>query len=84
MESSDFLRREANHCYYVKNLDNSFIILLLYVDDMLIAGGCKWEIDKLKGELSKEFEVKDLGIAKQILGMRLKRNSGMLKLLQEE
>ena len=81
--SSGFLRCQAYHCYYVKNLGNSFIILLLYVDNMLIAGGCKWEIDKLKGELFKEFEMKDLGVAKQIIGMRITRNSGMLRLSQE-
>ena len=68
----------------MKNLSNSFIILLLYVDDMLIAGGSKRDIDKLKWELSKEFEMKDLGAAKQILGMRITTNNGVLKLSQEE
>ena len=80
MGSSSFLRCQAHHYCYAKNLGNSFIILLLYVDDMLIAGECKWEIDKLKGELSKEFEMKDLRTAKQILGMRITRNSGILRL----
>ena len=41
MGSSGFPICQADHCYYVKNLGNSFIILLLYVDDMLIAGGSK-------------------------------------------
>ena len=68
----------------MKNLGNSFIILLLYIDDMLIVGGCKWEIDKLKGELSKEFEMKDLSATKQIFGMRITRNNGILRLSQEE
>ena len=71
MGSSDFLICEADHPCYVKNLGNSFIILLPYVDELLIVRECKREIDKLKGELSKEFEMKDLGTAKQILGMRL-------------
>ena len=84
MGSSGFLRCQANHCCYVKNLGNSFIILLLYFDDMLIAGGSKRDIDKLKRELSKEFEMKDLGAAKQILGMRITKNSGVLRLSQEE
>ena len=64
MSSSDFLRYQADHCCYVKSSDKSFIILLLYVEDMLIAGGCKREIEKLKGGLSKEFKMKDLGTAK--------------------
>ena len=51
---------------------------------MLIAGGSKWDIYKLMWELSKEFQMKDLGTAKQILGMRITRNSKVLRFSQEE
>ena len=47
----------------------------------MVANG---DIDKLKWELSKEFDMKDLGAAKQNLGMRITRNSRVLKLSQEE
>lgn len=42
------------------------------------------EINKLKKQLSQEFEMKDLGAAKQILGMSIARNrvTGTLKLSQ--
>ena len=43
-----FKRCEADHCCYVKFSDNSYIILLLYVDDMLIAGSSIKEINNLK------------------------------------
>ena len=77
---SGFLTGQADHCCYVKNLGNYFIILLLYVDDMLITGGNKQDIDKLKRELFNEFEMMDLGAAKQILGIRITRNDGVLRL----
>ena len=48
MSNSGYLRCQVDHCYYVKRFDNSYIILLLYVDDMLIAGADMKEIDKLK------------------------------------
>ena len=82
--SNGFLRCQADHCCYIKSLGDSFIILLLYVDDMLIVGASKQSIDKLKWELSQEFAMKDLGAAKQILGMRITRDSGTLRLSQEE
>ena len=41
-----------------------FIILLLYVDDMLIVCRDISKTDKLKKELSKSFAMKDLGPAK--------------------
>jgi len=40
------------------------------------------EIDKLKKQLSENFEMKDVGQAKQILGMRISRDrsEGILNL----
>ncbi|KAE8684638.1 Chitin elicitor receptor kinase 1 [Hibiscus syriacus] len=86
MGSSGFTRCQADHCCYIKRFDNSFIILLLYVDDMLVAGSDMQEIINLKQKLSKQFAIKDLGAAKQILGMRIKRDtkSGTLMLSQAE
>ncbi|KAE8711604.1 Detected protein of confused Function [Hibiscus syriacus] len=86
MGSNGFTRFQADHCCYIKRFDNSFIILLLYVDDMLVAGSDMQEIIHLKQELSKQFAMKDLGAAKQILGMRIKRNTklGILMLSQAE
>ena len=37
MSSHGFTRCQADHCCYFKKIDNNFIILLLYVDDMLVA-----------------------------------------------
>lgn len=50
------------------------IDLLLYVNDMLIARHDREEIDQLKGLLSSGFEIKDLGVAKKIFGMKIVTN----------
>ncbi|KAG8503937.1 hypothetical protein CXB51_002266 [Gossypium anomalum] len=63
-----------------KNNDGSFVYLLLYVDDMLIAAKDKGEIRKVKAQLSEEFEMKDLGPAKKILGMEILRDRKTSKL----
>ena len=66
---------EYDCCVYVKMLDDgSYIFLLLYVDDMLITAKSICEVDKLKALLRKEFDMKDLGIAKKILGMEIRRD----------
>ena len=46
-------------------------MLLLYVDDMLVAGSNMKEIVNLKAMLAEELLMKDLGPAKNILGMRI-------------
>ena len=43
----------------------------MYVDGMLVAGYNMQDINVLKRKLDKSFEMKDLGNAKKILGMRI-------------
>ena len=49
-------------------------ILLLYIDDMLIAYKSKKVVQELKVALSQEFEMKDLGLVQRILGMEISRD----------
>ena len=86
MHRSGLKRCKADHCFYVKFFDNSFIILLLYVDDMLIVESSIKEINNLKMQLSKQFAMKDLRAVKQILDIRIIRDkaNGTLKLSQLE
>ena len=74
MCDNGFTRCEMDHCSYFKKFDDRYIILLLYVDDMLLVGSSMKEINKLKQQLAKEFEMKDFRAANQILGMRITRN----------
>ena len=64
-------RLHSDHCVYFKRIDNGiYIILLLYVNGILVAGYNMQDIKKL----AKPFVMKDLGAAKQILGMRITRD----------
>jgi hypothetical protein len=85
MIANGFRRCEADSCCYMKDFGDCYIILLLYVDDMLLAGSSTARIEDLKRQMSKEFDMKDLGEAKQILGMRIirDRSAGTLMLTQE-
>ena len=50
------------------------IYLVLYVDDMLVACKNMLEVEELKSQLLKEFDMKDLRDAKKILGMEIVRD----------
>ncbi|GMI96853.1 cysteine-rich RLK (RECEPTOR-like protein kinase) 8 [Hibiscus trionum] len=66
MGEQGYKKTTSDHCVFVKRFSSdNFIILLLYVDDMLIVGRNASRIDKLKQELSKSFLMKDLGLAKK-------------------
>ena len=75
MFEQGYTRCHSNHYVYLKKkIDGSYIILLLYVDDMLVIGSNMQEINVLKGKMENSFAMKDLGVAKQILGMRITRD----------
>ena len=87
MSKQGYTRCHSDHCVYLKKQnDGSYIILLFYVDDMLVVGSNMQEINVLKRKLENSFAMKDLGAAKQILGMRITRDrkNRKLKLSQNE
>lgn len=63
-----------DHCCYFKDFRNSYVVLLLYVDDMLITGASMKKINTLKHESAKEFKMKNFGSANKILSIRISRN----------
>ena len=72
-----YSRCEFNCCVYMRLCeDGSPIYLMLYADDMLLASKNLHEIARLKALLSREFEMKNLGAAKKILGMEIHRDRG--------
>ena len=75
MISHGYLRCNYDCCVYYKLVKTDlYIYLLLYVDDMLVACKSRTEIEALKQLLNSEFDMKDLGQAKKILGMEIRRN----------
>jgi len=87
MVTHGFMRCSYDCCVYYKLLkDDLYIYLLLYVDDMLIACKIREEIEDLKKILSSEFDMKNLGIAKKILGVEIERDraAGLMFLSQKK
>ncbi|KAG9444911.1 hypothetical protein H6P81_016251 [Aristolochia fimbriata] len=76
-----FARLNADHCVYLQRFnDGDYIILTLYVDDMLVAGTNMKKIDDLNKRLANQFSMKDLGEVKQLLGMQITRDKKKKKL----
>ena len=76
-----YRRCDGDHCAYVRNFDDgSVILLILYVDDMLIACRDMSKVKELKEQLGREFGIKDLGAAQKILGMEIQRDRKVGKL----
>ena len=75
MADQEYHKTQTDHSVFVKKFNRGdFLILLLYVDDMLIVERDPKKIESLKKALSRSFSMKDMGQAKIILGMHIVRD----------
>ena len=64
---------EEDHCC-IWNSNSGFVILFLNIDDILFVGNSKKMISTAKRWLSSNFEMKDMGEASYVLGVKIVRD----------
>ena len=74
LKVKNYKASSADACIYIKQSNGCFVILSIYVDDILIASNSTSMLEKEKSELGKRFSVTDQGEAHYILGMAIKRD----------
>ena len=68
------LFRSDEPCVYKRRSENVVVFLILYVDDILLIGNDVGSLSSVKVWLSNQFDMKDLGEASHILGIKLMRD----------
>ncbi|RVW43382.1 Retrovirus-related Pol polyprotein from transposon TNT 1-94 [Vitis vinifera] len=83
--SFGFKENIVDQCIYLKFSGSKFIILVLYVDDILLASSDVGLLHETKRFLSSKFDMKDLGDASFVLGIQIYRDRprGILGLSQK-
>jgi hypothetical protein len=78
-------KNEEDNCIYAKFKNEKFISLVLDVDDILLASSDVHLLLETKGFLSSHFDIKDLGEASYVLGIKIHwdRRNGVLGLSQK-
>lgn len=81
-----YKRSKYEPCVFIKQEDNRYTIVTLYVDDFFIFSNSDRETCFIKRELSSRFRIKDLGKVKECLGMQVnyEKDKGILTLSQEK
>ncbi|XP_057953033.1 uncharacterized mitochondrial protein AtMg00810-like [Malania oleifera] len=69
---------------FIKKFESSFLVLLVYVDDVLLASDSFLEIDLLKNFLHDKFTIKDLGELKYFLGLEVARSKKGISICQRK
>lgn len=69
-----FTPLKSEPCIYVNINDNIVTVISLYVDDLLILSNSIQSVNEIKQQLSQLFDMKDLGEARFILGIKIERD----------
>ena len=69
--SFSLVSNDFDYCGYMKNGGSSIMSLSLYVDDISLASNDLKMLNKIKVLLKSQFEIKDMGEASFVLGIKI-------------
>ena len=72
--SEGFVQSTSDHTLFTKHQGTSFLALLIYVDDIIIASNDQLIVDTLKHRLNYKFKMKNLGPLRYFLGLEVARS----------
>uniref|UniRef100_A0A2N9J7I7 Integrase catalytic domain-containing protein n=1 Tax=Fagus sylvatica TaxID=28930 RepID=A0A2N9J7I7_FAGSY len=74
ISSFGFVENIMDQCIYQKVSGSKICFLVLYVDDILLATNDKGLLHEVKQFLSKNFDMKDMGEASYVIGIKIHRD----------
>ena len=82
MLTHEYVINATDKCIYSKFINNEGVIICLYVDNLLIFGTSHDVVHDAKHFLASNFDMKDLGKANIILGIKILRDNDCITLSQ--
>nr|KAJ0198111.1 hypothetical protein LSAT_V11C700366270 [Lactuca sativa] len=82
--SINFRQSKEDHSLFLQNQEGVYTIILIYVDDVIIAGNDLDHIKQTKIQLDKAFSIKDLGQLRYFLGIEVEKTLDSLVLSQRK
>ncbi|GKE92727.1 ribonuclease H-like domain, reverse transcriptase, RNA-dependent DNA polymerase [Tanacetum coccineum] len=76
LKSLYFKKCALEQAIYTKKSKDSILLIGVYVDDLIITGTPKKEIDKFKAQIEEKFEMSDLGLLAYYLGIEVTQTNG--------
>ena len=82
--SQGYQQSNADHSLFTFQNVKSFTTLLIYVDDVILAGNSIEEFTRMKRILDSNFKIKDLGTLKYFLGLEVARPKSGISICQRK
>ena len=83
LQELDFRRCSKEPSLYRKDKKNDVLIVVVYVDDLLVTGSSYQDIHEFKKDMSKRFEMSDLGKLTYYLGIEVHQHEKGISLCQD-
>lgn len=77
-----FKQSQADHVFFTRTVGSTSIVVLMYINDIIVASNDDAEVVQLKKFLSSNFKLKDLGHLKYFLGLEVSRSKARLSICQ--
>nr|GFB54125.1 zinc finger, CCHC-type [Tanacetum cinerariifolium] len=82
LKSLDLKKCNLEQAVYIKRSKTSTLIVGVYVDDLIITGTPRKEIDLFKSQMEDKFEMSDLGLLAYYLGIEVTQTGGEITIRQ--
>nr|GEX99400.1 ribonuclease H-like domain, reverse transcriptase, RNA-dependent DNA polymerase [Tanacetum cinerariifolium] len=84
LKSLDFNKCALEQAIYTRTERDSILLVGVYVDDLIITGTPKKEIDKFKDQIKEIFDMSDLGLLAYYPGIEVTQSGGLLSRFMQE
>jgi len=84
LKTLGFKQSKADNSLFIKNIKTSITVLLVYVDDIILAGDDIKDIVDIKEALNATFRIKDLGQLKFFLSLEIARTHDGIHICQRK
>ena len=80
---NDFIQSLVDPCVYVRKTEHDLVIIIVWVDDLIIAASSDAVMGSVKKALKQKFVLKDLGKLAYFLGIHFEQGNGYVKMNQK-
>ncbi|GJV92454.1 ribonuclease H-like domain, reverse transcriptase, RNA-dependent DNA polymerase [Tanacetum coccineum] len=82
LKSLDFKKCTLEQAIYTKISKDSMLLVGVYVDDLIVTGSSKEDLQKFKSQMEEKFEMSDLGLLAYYLGIEVTQTEGGISIKQ--
>lgn len=82
LTQNKFIQNQADHCVYTRETEHDKVVMVIWVEDLIIAASDKNALKVVKDMLTPRFKMKDLGKLVHFLGIDFNQSDDCVTMSQ--